>query len=455
MKKLLYFLLIQVFFISCSKDNISLTYDPGKSDDLIELSDLEYASIAFDSPEELTEDMAKSILVNFIESEQDGHSFTRTSTLPSINLIKKRVLQADESIMTKTSAAKKDVVRTSIYEFEICDGENQGLALVSADERSPALIAYIPKFDESTFSISGAHIMFENAQASHLSDIAFIESLKDSLREKTYSKISKKLNIPVKQLSYELIKDKIHIDGEVITRALPISNPPTRIYSFVYPLITTKWDQNAPYNSRHPDIVTNKITGAQGKPFAGCVEVAIAQVFAYCEVTAFRAQGPAVDWRVLKANPKISTNDPLNTRNMVGNLMLEIFQQAGGYYAWNNVGIHSGTPTPASKFVPYIQRIISTANQQAYNWTSVQNSLTALQPVIIWGAEHCWILDGYAVCKKSGSVGTSQYDTYVTANLGWGGSNDGYYKLNDNYHTNFIDSYDSTKQTILPFCKRK
>lgn len=273
---------------------------------------------------------------------------------------------------------------------------------MSGDERSPALIAYIPKFDETAYSeCAGAQIMLELAKTSHLSDIIFIESLKDSLRDKTYAKISNKLKIPVENLSYELIKDKIQIAGEANTRVSPVTTPPTRIYSFVYPLITTKWDQHAPYNSRHPDIVLDKNTGKMGKPYAGCVEVAIAQVFAYCEVPTFRAQGPAVDWRILKASPHIYTTDPLATRNMIGNLMLEIFQQTGGYYAWNDAGIHSGTHTPESKFRPYIQRFISTGSKQAYNWTAVQNSLTALEPVIIWGAEHCWILDGYAVCKKA------------------------------------------------------
>ena len=87
--------------------------------------------------------------------------------------------------------------------------------------------------------------------------------------------------------------------------------------------------------------------------------------------------------------------------------------------------------------------------------TVVQNSLTALEPVIIRGQGHCWILDGYAVCKKSGSAGKSQYDTYVTTNFGWGGHHDGYYKLNDDYSADFLGTYNTTKLMIIPNCKRK
>ena len=454
MKKIIYITLF-AFFASCSTNEVPNNNNWGNEGIPIEISDCEFASIAFDAPKELTEDTAKDILINFIKMEQEGY-MTRARPMPSISLIEKKVLQVDNiQTTTRSSTDESNNIQSSIYEFKLNDGINEGRALVSGDERSPALIAYIPKFDETAYSeCAGAQIMLELAKTSHLSDIIFIESLKDSLRDKAYAKISNKLKIPVENLSYELIKDKIQIAGEANTRVSPVTTPPTRIYSFVYPLITTKWDQHAPYNSRHPDIVLDKNTGKMGKPYAGCVEVAIAQVFAYCEVPTFRAQGPAVDWRILKASPHIYTTDPLATRNMIGNLMLEIFQQTGGYYAWNDAGIHSGTHTPESKFRPYIQRFISTGSKQAYNWTAVQNSLTALEPVIIWGAEHCWILDGYAVCKKSGSAGTSQYDTYVTANLGWGGSNDGYYKLNDIYHTDF-GSYKSTEQTILPNCKRK
>lgn len=454
MKKLIYISLF-AFFASCSTDKVP-NYDiSGSEEILVNLTDCEYASIAFDLPKELTEDAAKDIIVNFMESEQEASPLTRANSLPSISLIEKTVLQVKAQAATRNSTAECSNIQSLIYEFRIKDGINEGLALVSGDERSPALIAYISKYDEEAYAeCAGAQIMLELAKASHLSDIVFIESLKDTLRDKTYAKIGRELNIPVENLTYDIIKDKIQIEGEVTTRVSPVTTPPTRIYSFVYPLITTKWNQTDPYNCKHPDIIYDKNTGRKAKPYAGCVEVAIAQIFAYCEVPTFRAQGPAVDWRLLKANPKIHPTDPLYTRNMVGNLMLEIFQQAGGYYAWSDAGIHSGTPTPESKFRPYIQRIISTGSKQAYNWTAVQNSLTALEPVVIWGANHCWILDGYAVCKKSVSAGTSQYDTYVTANLGWGGSNDGYYKLNDTFHTEF-GSYKSSEQVILPNCKRK
>ena len=454
MKRLLCISLVIVFVASCGKEGMPVNNNTDDSGIVIELSDLEFASIAFDSPEELSEDAAKDILRTFIKAERQG-SLTRASFMPSISLIEKKVIRTDDESITRSSNSEKDFIQTSIYEFKISAGGRDGIALVSGDERSPALIAYVPEYDESTLAISGAEIMFEKARASHLSDIVFVESLKDSLRGKTYAKISEMINVPIEKLSYELLKDRIRVRNESGTRASAVTTPPTRIYSFVYPLIKTKWNQTDPYNSTHPDIVLDKNTGRMGKPYAGCVEVAIAQVFAYCEVPTFRAQGPAVDWNILKATPQISTTAPLTTRNMVGNLMLEVYQQAGGYYAWDSAGKHSGTPTPESKFRPYIQRVISTGSKQAYNWTTVQNSLTALEPVIIWGANHCWILDGYAVCKKSGSAGTSQYDTYVTINYGWGGSNDGYYKLDDSYHTDVNGTNNTRQQSILPYCKRK
>lgn len=456
MKKFLHIFIFLSLFYSCSEKELQHNDISDESGVIIELSDKEFASIAFDSPEELSENAAKDIILNFIESEQKGLP-TKTSFIPSISLIGKEILKMDNAhISTKTSADENTDLQSSVYEFKIHNGINEGFALVSGDERSPALIAYVPISDEATYSeCVGAQIMLECAKASHLSDIAYIESLKDTLRNKTYARISQELNIPVENLTYESIKNRIRITDDIVTRTNPVTTPPTRIYSFTYPLITTKWDQGAPYNSTHPDIVINKKTGTKGKPYAGCVPVAIAQVFAYCEVSTFRAQGTAVDWRTLKASPTISTTAPLSTRDMIGNLMLEIFQKVGGTYNYDNDGVHNGTGAVYTKYVPYIQKIISTGKRQDYNWTVVQNSLTALEPVIIRGQGHCWILDGYAVCKKSGSAGKSQYDTYVTTNFGWGGHHDGYYKLNDDYSADFLGTYNTTKLMIIPNCKRK
>lgn len=456
MKKLLYILPILILFVSCGKDETSVNRDEEELDSRIELSDKEFASIAFDSPEELTEDMAKNILINFIKSERNG-SLTRASSMPSISLRGKKVLQAANVYSkTRSSTAENNIIQSSIYEFKISDGINEGLAIVSGDERSPALIAYIPKFDEiAYYECVGAQIMLKHANASHLSDIVYIEKLKDSLRSKTYVKISEKLNIPVENLTFEIIKDKIQIAGEVTTRGYPVTTPPTRIYSFVYPLITTKWDQNAPYNSKYPDIVLDKNTGAKGKPYAGCVPLSIAQVFVYLEVPGYKALGQTINWKILKATGKILATAPQATQDMVGNLLYEVGKNTGVDYRYSSSNIHNGTWTTFSTANSYANRIINTGASQNYNWTVVQNSLTAMEPVLIQGQGHGWILDGYAVCKKSGTAGTSQYDTYVTTNFGWNGSWDGYYKLNDDYSVDFFGSYQTSQLMIVPNCRRK
>ncbi|MEG2365718.1 MAG: C10 family peptidase [Alistipes sp.] len=456
MKKLSYILPILMLFVSCVKNETLVNRDKEELGIQVELSDIEFASIAFDSPKELTEDIAKDILINFIKSEQKG-SLTRVGSVPSISLIEKSILQTgNKRATTKSSTSMDDMIRTSVYEFKISDGENEGFALVSGDERSPALVAYVPKFDEITYSeCGGAHIMLEHAKASHLSDIVFIENLKDSLRDKTYVKISEKLNIPVKNLTYEIIKDKIKIAGETITRSSPVTTPPTRIYSFVYPLITTKWNQHAPYNSKHPDIVINKNTGEKGKPYAGCVPISIAQVFVYLEVPGYKALGQTINWKTLKATETISNTAPQATRDMVGNLLYEVGENTGVDYRYSSSNIHNGTWTTFSTANSYANRIINTGATQNYNWTVVQNSLLAREPVLIQGQGHGWILDGYAVCKKSGTAGASQYDTYVTTNFGWEGFLDGYYKLNDDYSANFHGSYQTAQLSIVPNCRKK
>lgn len=154
MKRLLCISLVIVFVASCGKEGMPVNNNTDDSGIVIELSDLEFASIAFDSPEELSEDAAKDILRTFIKAERQG-SLTRASFMPSISLIEKKVIRTDDESITRSSNSEKDFIQTSIYEFKISAGGRDGIALVSGDERSPALIAYVPEYDESTLAISG------------------------------------------------------------------------------------------------------------------------------------------------------------------------------------------------------------------------------------------------------------------------------------------------------------
>ena len=91
--------MVIVFVASCGKEGMPVNNNTDDSGIVIELSDLEFASIAFDSPEELSEDAAKDILRTFIKAERQG-SLTRASFMPSISLIEKKVIRTDDESIT-------------------------------------------------------------------------------------------------------------------------------------------------------------------------------------------------------------------------------------------------------------------------------------------------------------------------------------------------------------------
>lgn len=433
--------------LSCVKSEIDT-----RDTDSPNFTNLELISVTCDPPYEISVEAAQGILDNFISNELQGKS-TAQQHHPTIKYSSAETFDMKcHKIIDTRSSIDSDTL-TKIYRFELTTGSETGFALVSADKRAPSIITYIPHTSE-TIIPEEAEIMLDIAIQSHISDIIRVEQIKDSLREPTYQKISKHLNLPIDRISSKDINKIIEEHTKIPTRSRAITEPPTRQYSFVLPLIYTKWNQYSPYNMKHPDILFNQTAGTYSKPNAGCAPVAIAQIFAYCEVPMFRAQGIMVDWDLLTKTPKID-KDSIAAAETVGNLMYEIFEKIEAEYMYGENGIHSGTAAYPNKFIPYIQETISTGEDQEYDWDIIKESLTSLEPVIIYGQSHCWILDGYAICEKqAGIFETGEYDIYLTANFGWGGIRDGYYKIDGFTHSaNFYDKYYSSELRIIPNCK--
>ena len=100
-------------------------------------------------------------------------------------------------------------------------------------------------------------------------------------------------------------------------------------------------------------------------------------------------------------------------------------------------------------------------------------SLDKLYPVIITGAyeagtrsssvggRHCWILDGYQIRRRTTAtrIIVKQNDTYIHANFGWSGSEDGYYMVDRNttnldFETSFNGHYNQDLK-LYPNVRKK
>ena len=50
---------------------------------------------------------------------------------------------------------------------------------------------------------------------------------------------------------------------------------------------------------------------------------------------------------------------------------------------------------------------------------------------------HAWVIDGYAICTKTSREILRNNDLYFHANMGWGGPDNGFYKVNADASTDF------------------
>lgn len=85
---------------------------------------------------------------------------------------------------------KTKLISVPIYEVKLNGNSNEGYALVSGDERVPAVIAYVDKGTiNDTIVNKGAALMIREAKNALLEKVNEIESIKDSLRSATLDKI--------------------------------------------------------------------------------------------------------------------------------------------------------------------------------------------------------------------------------------------------------------------------
>lgn len=210
----------------------------------------------------------------------------------------------------------------------------------------------------------------------------------------------------------------------------------------VGPLITSKWNQWAPYNNLCP-ANTNEAysTHYGGHCPTGCVPTAIAQVMNYWKWPAQSGGQRYVGWS--QENGDIYEDFPVHTydwdnmlddyewtgyswaqANAVAQLMADIGSAMGTSYCQSN-----GSPTPWTHlalienfgYEPGIETV--TGNKAADIMISLKSELDEKRPVLYVGHPdgsgdgHALICDGY----------TS--NNYFHFNYGWGGQTDGFYKL--------------------------
>ncbi len=136
--------------LSCS-DSVDFTSTERENlgNSVLELSEEEIASIAFDNPRTLNEDEVIEMVNDFSNSVIVK---SRGTVSPKATITGKYYLK--NSITTRSIQSENDGI--PLYQVNIEDGNVSGYAIVSADERDAGVLAYVRNgdFEKQRFILS-------------------------------------------------------------------------------------------------------------------------------------------------------------------------------------------------------------------------------------------------------------------------------------------------------------
>lgn len=223
--------------------------------------------------------------------------------------------------------------------------------------------------------------------------------------------------------------------GEV-AQAAPTGRKPARGIRTekapVQPMLTTRWDQGAPYNDLCPELDGKKT-------YTGCAATAMAQVMNCMRYPAAGSRSVSYQWQgqTLSMNFAETTFDWDNMADSYSPVCTDAqktavatLMKACGYALKSDYGT-TATEAKTSDIVPALVRNFGYARStrllyrrfhQLAAWQdSVYASLTAGSPVLYTGqgsaGGHAFVCDGY------------QSDGFFHFNWGWSGKSDGWFRL--------------------------
>lgn len=422
MRKYLFCLLTIIFACSCEQNDFKLD---GNEIPKIQLTKEEYMSIAHDNPRSLTEEEVVEIARNF----EAKYSMTKSRDI-SFSTNRKYLLGEDYA--TKIPS-RSESMQVPMYEIIIDDGKEKKLAVVAADERIADVVAYMPYCIENKKSTEEGrknNLMLEFVEMNLMGHLAFIDSVKFAMREKTIQKVSTELEIPIEKYSFAVIKDKIEV---INTETKAYTGESGRIN------LDVDWGQESPYNlllpsypdPYFPDFVTRNYP-------LGCAVTALLMVYSYFEPSMKgydNGQPMEIDWKYLKEKRKIVKSsygpggDPEDKIRMVSRLGLWIYNGTNTQSTKGSDGLYTSTTSnselisdldlygiahdPRTVIDPMRQSLLNRFYYDAKNY-----------PITLMGgcregsnSGHVWVIDGFTT------------DKMVHANMGWNGNGNGWYKI--------------------------
>ena len=322
--------------------------------------------------------MRKLLLIIFyvtIGISVSAHEITRQQALEKAYQFMK-----DKHIGTNVKTSNRSQLEEQSPGYYVFNAEDGGFVIVAGDDRMPDILGY--------------------SEQGHLD----METLPDNLRGLLdyYHTIATKLN------------------GGSSAGA---TNARRTAGAAISPLVTTQWDQGAPYNAMCP------LLGPDQNLLAGCVATAMAQIINYNKwpqgetsaVPVYITEGLKIVMPDLM--PMVFPWDKMDDRS-IARLMLYCGQSVKMDYGGDNgqSGANDGLVPEALRNVFGYSTLVKYVLRSNYNdddWESlIYTELSENRPVFYGGfgggGGHAFVIDGY----KDGSF---------HVNWGWGGNGDGYF----------------------------
>lgn len=307
-----------------------------------------------------------------------------------------------------------------IYYVQMDKGGNHGYALVSGDLRTARILAFVPAAtSEKTYEQYQIVSLLKDASIrACLKQVYFFNAIKDSL-----AKVANNKNI----MQTRSTKLEIYEIWEMEDQGWQLEKSNKK-----FPELSVKWGQGYPYNCKLEQKGCTDADYDYRCP-AGCGVVAIAQALAYYEPR-LSINGQLVDWKLLKSQESIPLTASSQLKNQIGFLMKWIGDKADATYECDKT-----STSPNAIEVVLGQVGMQCSKQSSFNWNDIYNSINngCIVEANALGKDykeedvgHSWIIDGYMIANFN--EGSFKYQAcYVHNNLGWNGSYDGYYLLED------------------------
>lgn len=446
-KQVLFFIIVTVTMMYACSKNGENDESPGQK---IELTSDELTSLVFASPKELDEKDVLFLVESFSNASVDDNITTR-SISGSFQINKKTYINKEgehNELEITTRSGESQELTAPIYEVGFRTTQGNGMAVVSGDARLPSVIAYIPKIgDEITMEQSGAADLLRASKASYLYNLIKAKELADSLKPQTFQKISKGLNIPECEISYEKVENQIVVCDKVGTKTTAIQTQPpgvTKKPNTIEPMVKTNWGQDDPFNmwffvdNLQDWVRVVAPNGSVTQEFknlpVGCVNVAQGQMMTYTKPMFINVTDGAVgvpDWAGMEKYPTLKdAPDYLGVH--VGNLLKYLYKLNNTTSDKDWDGAVIGSSVKETDMLRTMSMFFNYDAKKKFDGDDAYLALRNKRLVLMLSNDHVFIISGVLITtlKPQTRILVQTNDVYWHANFGWSNECTGYYQLN-------------------------